>query len=241
MIPLLLTISCVTPQRELRSQTRTQLGTAYLSENNPEDAITALEEATKLNPRNATAWEKLAIAYYAKGALEKSEKAFKKALRFEPEKAEIHNNYGLILLKEGRVDEAIEHFNIALADLSYRNTALVLNNLGQAYYQQKNYESSITILTQAVNRAPNLCQARFNRGISYHSLKKEDLALNDFNEVIELCGNTATGAYYQAALILFDMGDISSACRHLETVMREAGRSELGSLAKTKHQERCHE
>lgn len=241
MIYLLFAISCVTPQREARSQTRTQLGTAYLSENNPEDAIIALEEATKLNPRNATAWEKLALAYYAKGAFEKSEKAFKKALRFEPEKAEIHNNYGLILLKEGRVDDAVAHFNLALADLSYRNTALVLNNLGQAYYQQKNYEASITVLTQAVNRAPNLCQARFNRGISYRSLQKDELALNDFNEVIELCGDRATGAYYQASLILFDMEDIPAACRHLETVQREAGRSELGTAAKTKHQERCHE
>ena len=241
MITLLLAISCVTPQRELRSQTRTQLGTAYLSENNPEDAIIALEEAVKLNPKNASAWEKLALAYYAKGALEKSEKAFTKALRIEPEKAEIHNNYGLVLLKENRVDESVEHFNLALADLSYRNTALVLNNLGQAYHQQKDYQAAITVLTQAIDRAPNLCQARFNRGISYRAIKKDDLALSDFNEVIDLCGDIATGAYYQAALILFDMEDTHSACRHIETVMREAKRSELGSVAKTKYQERCNE
>lgn len=239
MMYLLLAISCVTPQREARSQTRTRLGTAYLSENNPEDAIVALEEATTLNPKNSAAWEKLALAYYAKGAFEESEKSFKKAIKLEPEKAEIHNNYGLILLKEGHSDRAVEHFNIALSDLTYRNTALVLNNLGQAYYQQKDYEASVTVLSQAIARSPNLCQARFNRGLSYRSMEMNDLALNDFTEVIEICGNSAAGAYYQASLIMFDMGDVSSACRQLETVMHDAGRSELGTLAKAKHTENC--
>ena len=109
-------LACVTPQRELRSDTRTKLGTAYISEGNPSDAIKALEEATKLNPRNAAAWEKLAIAYYAKGAVDRAEKAFQKAIRLEPEKAEIRNNYGLLLLNENRTQEAIEQFTIALAE-----------------------------------------------------------------------------------------------------------------------------
>ena len=135
----------------------------------------------------------------------------------------------------------MKHFNIALSDLTYRNTALVLNNLGQAYYQQKDYNSSVTVLSQAIERAPNLCQACFNRGLSYRSMIKNDLALDDFTEVIEICGNSATGAYYQASLIMFDMGDISSGCRQLETVMHDAGRSELGTLAKDKHIENCND
>ena len=93
-------IACVTPQRENRSDARTTLGTAYISEGNPSDAITALEEATKLNPRNSSAWEKLGIAYYAKGATEKAEKAFLRAIKLTPERAEVHNNYGLMLLND---------------------------------------------------------------------------------------------------------------------------------------------
>lgn len=232
-------LACVTPQRELRSDTRTKLGTAYISEGNPSDAIKALEEATKLNPRNAAAWEKLAIAYYAKGAVDRAEKAFQKAIRLEPEKAEIRNNYGLLLLNENRTQESIEQFTIALADLNYRNTAIVLNNLGRAYYKNEEYENSVKVLTQCIKIAPNLCQARFNRGMSYRALNKNEMALSDFNEVIELCGDVATGAYYQAAEIFIAQGDVPAGCSYYQTVIREAGRSSLGEQASQRHAEEC--
>lgn len=239
MIWLSLLLACVTPQRVERSQTRTVLGTAYLSEGNPSDAIGTLEEATKLNPRNGDAWEKLALAYYAKNANEKAEKAFDKAIRLDPEKAEYRNNHGLMLLDQGKIEEAIAEFNVALTDLTYRNTALVLNNLGQAHYQNKDYEASITTLTQAVHRAPNLCQARFNRAFSYQALNKSELALQDFEEVITLCGDVATGAYFHAAEVMLEMQDIVGACNNLRTVIREAGRNTLGRRAESLHNERC--
>lgn len=239
MIWLSLLLACVTPQRVERSQTRTVLGAAYLSEGNPSDAIGTLEEATKLNPRNGDAWEKLALAYYAKNATDKAEHAFEKAIRLNPTKAEYRNNHGLMLLDQGHVDKAIEEFSLALTDLTYRNTALVLNNLGQAYYQNKDYETSVKTLTLAVNRAPNLCQARFNRAFSYQALNKPELALQDFEEVIELCGDVATGAYFHAAEVMLEMQDTVGACNNLRTVIREAGRNTLGRRAESLHNERC--
>src|SRR6056300_109684 len=101
MIWFTLFAACVTPQRVERSRTRTTLGAAYLSEGNPSDAITALEEATKLDPRNAEAWEKLGLAYSAKGAMPLAEKSFQKSVRLNPEKAEFRNNYGLMLMSQG--------------------------------------------------------------------------------------------------------------------------------------------
>ena len=155
------------------------------------------------------------------------------------QQAEVHNNYGLMLLNEDRVDEAIEHFTIALADLSYRNTALILNNLGQAHYKNKDFDSSITVLSQSIARAPNLCQARFNRGLTYRALAKNDLALEDFQEVISLCGDVATGAYFQAAEIYIAQGDLPAGCSYFQTVIREAGRSPLAKHATQQHAEQC--
>lgn len=232
MIPFLL-LACVTPQRVERSSARTVLGAAYLSEGNPGDAIVALEEATKLNPRNESAWEKLAMAYYAQNATELSRKAFEKSVRLNPTKAEIRNSYGLMLLNEGDVEAAIEQFEIALADLTYRNSALILNNLGQAYYQNKQYESSVQVLSQAIGRAPNLCQAKFNRAFSYQELNRTDLALQDFQEVITQCGDVATGAYYHAATLMLELGDIAGGCNYLRTVVRE---SKIPSLTKQAQQ-----
>ena len=110
---------------------------------------------------------------------------------------------------------------------------------GQAQYQNKEYEASITTLTQAVHRAPNLCQARFNRAFSYQALNKSELALQDFEEVITLCGDVATGAYFHAAEVMLEMQDIVGACNNLRTVIREAGRNTLSKRAESLHNERC--
>ncbi|MAA79244.1 MAG: hypothetical protein CL916_08280, partial [Deltaproteobacteria bacterium] len=88
---------CVTQQQIRRSQSRTELGTAYLVEGNAAQAIRTLIEATKLNPRNAKAWEKLGLSYASQGAYDKAEDAFLKSLKLE-QRAETHNNFGLMLL-----------------------------------------------------------------------------------------------------------------------------------------------
>ena len=55
--------SCVTAENARKSDTRTDLGTAYLKEGNAPGAVEALRQATTLNAQNATAWERLALAY----------------------------------------------------------------------------------------------------------------------------------------------------------------------------------
>ena len=234
--------ACITPQRENRSRARTQLGTAYLKEGSPADAIGTLEEAVDLNPRNSAAWEKLAIAYYARGAAERSEKAFKKAIRIDSVSAEIRNNYGLMLMHENRIDDAIEQFDVALEDISYRNTAIVLNNLGRAYHLKGRNDQALVTLNSAIDRAPNLCQARFYRGVVYKDSKLPEKALVDFEEVISLCGDVAMGAYYQAGQLLISQGDLARGCSYLRTIetdQQPTRDSELLDLAQQHYSEHC--
>ena len=94
-------------------------------------------------------------------------------------------------------------------------------------------------MSQAINRAPNLCQARFNRAFSYQALDRTELALQDLKEVITLCGDVATGAYYHAAQIMIELGDVPGGCSYLRTTIREAGSSELGQRATTLAKEAC--
>jgi type IV pilus assembly protein PilF len=234
----LVLVVCVSPQRARRSATRTVLGTAYLTEGNPEDAILTLQEATSLDRKNAEAWEKLGLAYAAKGAIELAEKAFLRSLRLE-ERAEARNNYGLMLTGLGRYDEAIEEYQAAVDNISYRNTALALNNMGHAFYMKGDYLAAASRYEDAIRRAPNLCIARFNLGLVRNSTGEDDLALESFRQVIELCGSTAMGAYYQASLILLDGGDIPAACVYLQNILDDAKNSPLEKQASQKYTESC--
>lgn len=240
MILLIFTFiwGCVTQQQVRRSQSRTDLGTAYLVEGNSPQAIRTLEEATQLNPRNSTAWEKLGLSYASQGAYDRAEDAFLTSLKIE-ERAETHNNFGLMLLATKRYEDAIPHFEEAASDITYRNIAISLNNLGQTYHLLGRDQEAIRSLSNAIRRAPNLCQARFLRGIIHKDLNMNGKALTDFQEVIRLCGENAFGAYFQAAELLIESSDLPAACSYLQTIQREVPNTPLSIQAKQTHSEVC--
>lgn len=216
-LSLLVLVGCVSKDRAGRSQARTELGRAMLIERNAPQAITTLEEATRLDPSNWDAWNKLGLAYHAQGADDLADKAFRRGVRANPREAEIRNNYGYFLMMTGRAEEAVPHFEVALKDLDHRRPAVVLSNLGQALVEIGRAEEGIQRLNEAVTRAPNLCPARFARGLAYERNGQAARAVEDFETVIRLCGAEATGAYFNAGRLLLDLDDTPAACAYLRT------------------------
>ena len=234
-----LSSACISQKRQTQAAARADLGVAYLKEGNVPGAIEILQDATSLDPRNWDAWDKLGLAYSSRGANEQAEEAWKQACRLAPEKAEVHNNYGQFLLRQGRTEEAIAHFGQALDDVTYRRPALVLSNLGFALYQTGKHEEALQHLDQAVHRAPNLCQARYHRGMVHEAMEDITEALEDYEVVISLCGDEALGAYVQAASLLIETGQIETACIYLKTAHKRAPESPIGKAAKKKLREAC--
>jgi Tfp pilus assembly protein PilF len=236
---LLLAGGCISQARQDRAHGQTRLGSAYLQEGDAPGAVAALEEAVSQDRRNWNAWNKLALAYLAVGAAEKSEDAFLHAIKLVPESGEANNNYGYMLTRVGRYAEAGTYYEIATRDLTYRKTALIYSNWGHALYLDGKYEESIQHLNAAVQRAPNLCQARFNRGLALEANGDKKRALDDFEAVINLCGDSASGAYFQAGRVLLDQGDRPGACTYFQTVIQDAGATSLGEAAADLHAREC--
>jgi tetratricopeptide (TPR) repeat protein len=113
--------------------------------------VVALERAVKDDPRNWDAWQKLGIAYGASGAEEQGPPRLRQGHDIAPKSGEVNANYGAYLMKLGEVDAAIERFEVAKADLTYRNTANVLNNLGVALYAKGSYDEAIEVLSDAIS------------------------------------------------------------------------------------------
>jgi|GEM_PF-1280452 len=233
------TSGCISAQRQEKAAGRVTLGSAYLREGNLPGAIETLEEGAKLDRRNWAAWNKLGLAYMAAGAYDKADEAFLKALDIVPEEAEALTNYGSFLIRAGRPAEAIPILEKAGQDLTYRKPAIPLSNLGYAYLELGQPDMAVGILSDAIRRAPNLCQARFLRGMAYSELDKPGRALDDFDVVVQLCGEEATGAYFQAGKLLLDSNKRDEGCSYLLTAMEDAGDSELGHQARDLHKTAC--
>jgi Tfp pilus assembly protein PilF len=235
LLPLLLSATllaaCVGSQRARRAESKVALGQAYLQERNPEDAIVVLRDAIRLNSRSWEAWDHLAVALMEKAQYEDSEKAFRKAIRIAPERAEPHLNYGLLLFGQARVEEAIVEYELALKDLTYRKPAIIQNSLGFALLQQGRAEEAVNLLREAVHRAPNICQIRYNLGLALLETARRDEALTSFQETLTLCPDEALGAWFQAGAIYLDLGDYERAASHLREVTRRRPGSEQARQA----------
>ncbi len=237
LLPLL--SACISEKRQTQSAAHVDLGAAMMGEGNSAGAIATLQQATQEDPRSWDAWNKLGLAYLARGAPEMAEKAFKRSLRLAPKNGEVLNNYGYFLMNQRRFEEAVPFFDKASMDLTYRNPGLALNNLGYALLQLGRNEEAVARLNEAVARAPNLCQPRFTRGVALRAINQPARALDDFEAVIELCGANAAGAWYQAAELLIDLQDRTGACTYLNHVIQAASEGPLGQQARTLSAKEC--
>ena len=89
-----------------------------------------------------------------------------------------HNNLGLVLLGDGRVDEAIPHFKESLkAKPSY---VLALLNLGVAYSNKGEQVTAMDSFKQVLHVDPDNPKAHLALGLLYVDMGEKDLALEEY-------------------------------------------------------------
>jgi Tfp pilus assembly protein PilF len=173
-------------------------------------------EATELDPRNIDAWDRLGLALMSRGAHVEAEQAFDRALRLSPDSAAVILDYSYLLLNLDRPEEAVVALNRALGDLTYRNPARILNNLGYAELMIGQHDRAVAHLSEAVTRASNYCDAWYNLGLAQEAAGSSMDAIDSFDKVVMLCPDQADGSYIQAAELFIHEGNISDGLHYLQ-------------------------
>ncbi len=217
----LLVLACATPHRQSRAQARSELAAAYMVEGATAACIETAQEATKLDRRNVDAWHTLALCTMKRGANEEAEKAFKRALRLAPDDAGILLNYAYLLQNLGRTEEAIELLEHARKDLTYREPAKVLNNLGWAYLQMDRDEEAVAVLEEAVHRQPNFCGAVYNLAVAYSEIDEHKLAIKRLDQVQMQCSGMFPEAPLLQGMLLVELGRNEEAAGFFHLVMEQ--------------------
>lgn len=86
------------------------LGTLYLEQNHPKDAIPYLLEATQLAPGSAKGHEKLGKSFLQLGELPQAQGELEKAVALAPNVASLHYMLGQVYRKEGLLEKAKSEF-----------------------------------------------------------------------------------------------------------------------------------
>jgi Tfp pilus assembly protein PilF len=95
-------------------QVHYNLGNVMLQLNKLDDAVHQFRAAVNLNPDINLYRLNLAYALAKQGSQSEAEEQLQELLRLHPDDARGHNNYGILLLNQGRLDLAIYHFREAI-------------------------------------------------------------------------------------------------------------------------------
>jgi tetratricopeptide (TPR) repeat protein len=120
-----------------------------------------------------------------------AEAQYKRAVALRPSFAEAHVNLGNLYLDEGRYDEAIAEYEIALNDMLYRTPHFAQSNMGWALYKKGQTDKAIESVRAAVTSVPNFCQGWKTLGLIYDGSGRTDKACDAFGEFAQSCPGVA--------------------------------------------------
>ncbi len=122
-----------------------------------------------------------------------------------------HNNLGNELYRWGRHDEAMEHFQQALA--INPNYAQAHNNLGNALHLRGRTDEALPHYHRAIELKPNYAKARCNLGVTLADLGQTEAAVAEYEEALRIEPNSAE-SHYNMAVALTRLKKIDDAIAH---------------------------
>lgn len=131
-----------------------QLGMKYLERKDLQRAKTKLLLALQQAPYLPESW--YAMGYYleATGDAKGADKYYLKAVKLQPQRGDVQNNYGTYLCRTGQYRKSIDHFKIATEDPDYLDLASAYENAGLCSLKIPDKKLAIYYFRQAVAQEP---------------------------------------------------------------------------------------
>jgi Tfp pilus assembly protein PilF len=149
-------------------------GMAALQAKQFDAAIDSFNKAAELDPKQYVVWANMAEAYGGvagtktgaeqQAAFEKAAEAYQKALELKPDDAGSYNNYGLLLARAKKFDEAQAALSKA-AQLDPQSAGKYYYNLGAVLVNTGQLEPAGEAFKKAIETDPNYAPAQYQYGI----------------------------------------------------------------------------
>ena len=153
-------------------------GSVYFQRGYLDQAEASFRRAWHDNPASAEALYGLGSVYLKqeknRDARENFERATRLPASYPDTLANSWNNLGLLATREGRTAEAIPYFQEALK--LNPDHLIALENLGNAYRQQKRWDDARSLLERAVAVGPGDPEANYSLGMVFAQLNDNDRA-----------------------------------------------------------------
>lgn len=133
---------------------------------------------------NALALNNRGSAYFRKGDLEIALADFNRAIRMQPQLADVYNNRGNVWQEKGDSEKALADFNQAIK-LNPRHSA-AFNNRANLHQFKGHLAEALADYNQSISLEPAKAIAFANRGLTFLQLGQTAQANADFQRALEL-------------------------------------------------------
>ena len=180
-------------------------GVRLLRDGFPDRALLEMQAALKKDPENAFYMKGMSVAYSQladkckpndsgcrNGNLKKAVEAAQKALVANPDYVDARNDLGIALLRLGKRTDGKAELAKAFSDPQCPTPEVTAWNLGQAFFEEKEYSEAMTWFQAALNKNKTLAAAYVSISDVLLILGQPDAAIVQLETgVKEAGGNTA--------------------------------------------------
>jgi tetratricopeptide (TPR) repeat protein len=163
-------------------------GSVFFQRGYLEQAEASFQTALRDNPSSAEALYGLGSVYLQQQKNNEARRSFERAVQlragYPDTLPNAWNNLGLLATREGRTEEAIQHFQEALR-LS-PDHLVALENLGNAYRVQKRWDNARTTLERAVAVGPDDAEANYSLGMVFAQTSENEQALRYLQKALQV-------------------------------------------------------
>ncbi len=154
------------------------LGSVFYERGYLDQSESFFDLARQDDPSAAEAYYGLGSVYLQQQKIPQARASFERAVQLHSNYpgtlSKAWNNLGIVAVREGRTDDAIQNFRRALEiDPTY---VVALENLGSAYRQQKRWDEAKRVLERALELSSNDPGANYGLGMIYAQLDDTDRA-----------------------------------------------------------------
>ena len=154
-----------------------------------------------------------------------SEALWTRALAVTNDNETAHTNFGMLLSREGQIDEAISHFQTALQIVSKSGEAhygltraIIYCDLANAFVRTGRIEEAITDLEKAVELQPNYADAHYNLGSVLLQKGEIDRAIAQWQTTLSINPNDGE-AHTALGNALLQKGQLREAIVHYQAAL----------------------
>jgi len=197
-----------------------QLGARYYHSGNYELARDRLQLAVKLKPDFALAYSTLGLTYERLDNLRLAGEAYDQAVYLAPKDHGVQNTYAVFLCRQGRFDDAAEHFEKAAQLPDNDDAEVTLTNAGVCMMQKPDYAQAEVFFRQALQARAEYGEALLQMCVLKHEMQ-DDLIARAFMQRYLSSNKVTADVLYLGMQIEVQLGDQRARTEFSDRILRE--------------------